>query len=174
MIKSIEHNLSNIDDKLKGNKTVREWLKHMPSINKVLNIKEYQENYNTNDPDSHTLKLDSDFQGIVSTIPPGQVLFHRGSWFTHGDKLIFNRYTSATLDPSFCSGNIKHDDIFIVIKIISPNIKFYLFDQNICSGHAEAEVLLEKEIQLVKKCSFKVKKYYNDEYDNIFYTYAYK
>jgi hypothetical protein len=41
MIKSIEFELSNIDNQLENNETLLEWLKYMPHLNDVPNIKEY-------------------------------------------------------------------------------------------------------------------------------------
>jgi len=174
MIKSIEYNLSNIDDKLENDSIVREWLRYMPHIDELLGIKEYQADYDANDPDSHTCKLDSDFKKIETTLPAGQVLFHRGCWFADDNELVFTRYTSTTLDPNFARGEPNPRDIYIVIKIMSPDIKFYFFDPNVENGFAEAEVLIENEIKLIRKCSYKIKKRCNDEYETVFYTEAYR
>ena len=91
------------------------------------------------------------------------------------DELLLTRYISTSIDPVFTHGVKQHGDIFVVIKIMSPNIKFYFFDPKVENGHAEAEILLEKGITLIKIHSYKVKMSYNaNEYEDVFYAEAYK
>ena len=175
MIKSIEHDLSNIDDILEKNEVIHSWLKYMPHIDDVKNIKAYQENYN-NINNSYIHNLDSDFKKIKVTMPSGQTLFRKGCCVDKNKEHIIERYISTTIDPVFAQGIPNYDCIkkYIVIKILSPDIKFYLFNQNVKNGYAESEVLLEKGIILIQRKMCKAKNWYNDEYEDIYCVDAYK
>ena len=173
LIKLITCGLPNIDEDIENNESMHEWLKHMPLIDAMANIKTFREFYNKKHPDFHTQGLDFDFQKIKVSVPRGQVLFHYGSIFGQNNEQVHTRYTATSLDPG-ALGEQKSDGKHMIITIRSENIKFYFCDPKNENGHAESEVLLEKDIKLIFKSSRKVKNWYNDEFEEIYCVDAYK
>jgi len=172
LIKLIENGLGNCDEVLEMNEELKNWLTHMPTFNEMPNINEYQNNYRRDDPDSHTNGVGKDFEKINVFLPTGQILFHGGNWFdSDPNKLKLTRYLSTSLGPAFASGGMHFDTIFI-ITIMSPDIKFYAFDPNL-DGYSEAEVLIEKDVTLIKK-SIRELIDRNGKKINVIYVEAYK
>ena len=159
----IKDKIGNNDEILEQNSNYKDWIRQMPPVSNLEYIKRRQECDQEN-PDLYVSNIHFDFKNLCFTLPVGQILFHGGDLLNglNGNELVLDRYLSTTLDPCWALSH-SYSKLFI-ITIKTPNIKFYAYGP-VVDGYSEAEILIEKGVQLFKNESYVLRDENNDSVD---------